>query len=435
MRHGLIGLAVVLGSVCQVGAQVNLTEAPLVDSCIRNELSLELKGKITVQQPDGKPREFPHEAQANHVFLERVLEAGTVPDKSARYYTAARADIIFNNQPSQRSLRPERQMLVTQRIKDQLVSYSIKGTLTREELELTEHFDTLSVPGLVPGKEVELGTSWKLPSAVVAALCDLEGLTTHTLQCTLEAVKDNRAHVKVAGNAEGISLGAQVALVVAGSFDFDVEAKRIVELEWKQSDQRQQGPVSPHLSADVVIRLKRTPIPEPVELSQFAVDPLKAYDTPPERLTNISWRDSKDRYTVQLPRDWHVVSPEGNNQLVLRLMDRGDFVAQATVTPWQVDAPATLQAFSAQMSKAPGWTVNDVTEETELKDIGEGQRVWRVTATGDLDGVSVVQSFYLLKPEQGDPVIVTFTMGPTQVANLKERDLILVRNFTIPAEK
>src|SRR5258708_39682664 len=71
----LTSLVVVLTVVSAVRAQsVDLTEAPLADRCFRIELTLELKGKISVQQ-QGETMSFPHEAEARHVYVERVLQA------------------------------------------------------------------------------------------------------------------------------------------------------------------------------------------------------------------------------------------------------------------------------------------------------------------------------------------------------------------------
>src|SRR5688572_10841607 len=68
-------LAILAGSLFanMLHAQsVNLTEAPLESRCVRNELTMQLAGKITFKQ-DGKDLTFPHKAEAKHIFLERFL--------------------------------------------------------------------------------------------------------------------------------------------------------------------------------------------------------------------------------------------------------------------------------------------------------------------------------------------------------------------------
>src|SRR6059058_2682614 len=90
----LVGLLAANGLSAQ---NANLTEAPLKDCCVRNELTMELTGTIKVKQ-NNKEVSFPHQAQARHIFLERFLEVnGPVADKVARYYQSAESAIRFNN--------------------------------------------------------------------------------------------------------------------------------------------------------------------------------------------------------------------------------------------------------------------------------------------------------------------------------------------------
>ncbi len=417
---------------------VNLTEAPLPDRCFRNELSMQLEGKITVKQ-DGKDVTFPHKAQARHVFMERVLEANDgVGDKTARQYATAESTITFdNNEPSKRSLRAERRFLVTQRMNGHAVTFSPSGVMTREEMELTEHFDTMAVSGLVPGKTIDVGKSWKIADRAVAALCELDGLTMHNLEGKLEAVKGNIAQIKIVGNVQGINLGAQVAMIINAKADFDIKAQRIVALEWVETDARHQGPVTPALSAEVTIKLTRTPIEEPEELNKIALVkvPLKA---PAAELTNIRHEDVKNGYTLHHSRSWHVVSPEDGPQLVLRHLERGEFLAQATITTWKKTDPKNVMAlgdFADLMAKTPGWAEDKEVERKEFKadERGKGHHaVYRVVASGSLDGVATVQHFYLIVSPQGEQRIVTFSVVPQHVQRLGARDLELIRELAFP---
>jgi hypothetical protein len=433
-RRLLTSLVAVLTAVSAARAQnVDLTEAPLADRCFRVELTMALKGKITVQQ-QGETMSFPHEAEARHVYVERVLVAsGGVADKTTRHYEKAEATITFNKQPGgKRALRHERAFMVAHRSKDEMLVYCPKGRLTREEKELTEHFDSLLVPGLVPGKAVAVGESWKLGTPAALALCDLDGLIEHDLTCKLDEVKDGLAAVSITGTAAGISMGAQVKLLVSARYQFDTKENRVVAVEWKQSDQRQQGPVSPALSADVVVQLKRTAIPEPAELGKFALVQVPA--EPPAALLDLDYRDPRGRFEFHHGREWHVVSAEESTQLVLRLMDRGDFIAQATISPWKKGDPKetmSLEKFYEAMKTTPGWHEEHLLEKTELK-ADKGHALHRVTASGTLDDVKTVQSFYLVAGPKGEQLIVSFSVVPSQVQKLGARDLELVRNITFP---
>src|SRR5713226_3741480 len=173
-RRTLTSLLAVLALAGAVQAQsYTLTEDSLVDSYFKIELDMKLSGTITVRQeratPDPKQKD-PYEehtlkqtATARHQFLERILEANKagLADKSARLYQTAHADFMIDQDKSERSWRAQRRFLIVHRFKDQAFAYCPRGTLTREELELTEHFDTLALPGLLPGGAVKVGATWK----------------------------------------------------------------------------------------------------------------------------------------------------------------------------------------------------------------------------------------------------------------------------------
>jgi hypothetical protein len=437
-RRYCVGVLIgVLVTAAARGQTVNLTEAPLAQRCVRNELTMELEGKILVRQSD-KENAYPHQAQAKHVFLERYLEVnGLIATKAARHYLTAEASTTFNNdEKTRRTLRPERKFLVAQRTKDQLFTFSPHGQLTRTEMEVTEHLDTMAVAGLVPGKNVEVGKSWSISSTVVAALCDLDGLTEQNLEATLEKVDGNLAHIKIVGKAHGINLGAQVGMLINARCEFDVKQRCVVFLEWKESDDRRQGPVSPALNAEVTIKLKRTPIDEPEQLNKFALVPIPDAAMPPEKLTNLYHQDAKKRYTFSHARNWHVVSPDDNGQLVMRLVERGEFIAQATITPWKKVDPTKAMSigdFAELMAKTPGWALDKETDRKTLENPPKGHHtVHRVIASGELDGVRTVQYFYLIVGTSGEQLIVTYSVVPQQVQRLGSRDLEMVREIAFP---
>lgn len=424
-----------VSSVAQAQA-VNLTEAPLAQRCVRIEMTMELEGKIIVRQKD-KEQSYPHKAQAKHVYLERYLDvAGSIADKAARHYLTAEGSVTFNNDDTtKRSLRSERKFLVAQRTRDQLVIFSPHGAMTRTEMEVTEHFDTMAIAGLVPGKNIDIGKTWSVPNAVVAALCDLDGVTDQNLEGTLEKVEGNIAHFKVVGKAQGINLGAQVGMLVNARCEFDIKQQCVTLVEWKESDDRRQGPVSPALSADITIKLTRTPIVEPEQLNKFALVPIPE-GAPPETLTNLHHADGKKRFAFNHARNWHVVSPDDNGQLVMRLIEKGEFLAQATITPWKKVDPAKAMSvgdFADLMAKTPGWALDKETERKTLDNPSKGHHtIHRVIASGELDGVRTVQYFYLIVGSGGEQLIVTFSVVPQQVTRIGSRDVEMIREITFP---
>ncbi|MBI3821898.1 MAG: hypothetical protein HY289_04365 [Planctomycetes bacterium] len=436
-RFSICVLAGLLSAPVLHAQSVNLTEAPLADRCVRNELVMDLDGKISIKQ-DGKDISFPQKAQAKHVFVERFLDAASVvADKAVRQYATAESTLTFNNNDSsKRSLRADRRFLVTQRLKGQVVTFSPDGAMTRDEVELTEHFDTMAVAGLLPGKTLEVGKTWSIPNSVVLSLCELDGVTSQSLEGTLETVKDDIALGKIVGKVQGINLGAEVVMQINARFAFDVKAQRITTVEWKESDVRQQGPITPALTAEVTINLTRTPIAEPESLNKLALLKVPTTATPPSELTGIVHQDAKKRFSLKYARDWHVTSPEDSPQLVMRHLERGDFIAQVTVTAWKKVDPKnviTLKDFAEEMAKTPGWAEDKEIERKQVTEIAKGHHaVYRVAATGELDGVRTVQYFYLVVGAQGDQLLVTFSVVPQHIARIGVRDLELVREIVFP---
>jgi hypothetical protein len=435
-----LGSAVVLLAAAAPGrAQTYpLTEAVKAGDCFRVRIDMSLTGELKVGRDD-KVLPVRLAATAAHEYPERVLHVGAsgLPEKAARAYETARAVIDVAGEKSERSLRADRRLLVAQRPKDQPLVYCPAGMLTRDELALaSEHFDTLALTGLLPGRAVAVGDTWKVANAVVQALCNFEGLTEQDLSCKLEEVKDGTARVSVTGSAAGIELGALAKLSIRATYHIDHTAKRLVRLEWKQTDDRDQGPASPATTAEVVTTVRRTPIDQPAALSDVALVSVPDGFEPPATLTNLVHRDPKGRFDLAYGREWHVVS-QTDEHVVMRLMERGEFVAQVTLTPWKKaerGGHLSPQEFRDVIAKTPGWE-----PETELQ-AGEvpsepGRWTYRVSALGTLDGVKVLQNFFLLAGRDGDQLMLLFTMTPKQADRLGSRDLALVGSVELPGRK
>lgn len=411
-----------------------LEETDLTDSCFQIQLQMSLKGELKIQQ-EGKLEPLPQTAAADHDFIERILKEGPhgVVQKAARHYKSASATITIREDRSDRKLRPEHALLMAQRVKDRVVSFSAKGSLTREELEVTQHFDTLALPGLLPEKQVAVGDTWKIHNAAAQALCYFDGLTTHELRCKLEKVADNLATVSLSGPADGIDAGAVVKLKISGSYQFDLKQKRIVALDWQQHDERDQGPVSPVMSLDVTVKLTRTPLESAVEVNDFALVPFPQEAVPPASVTNLNHTDPKNRYELTLARQWILVA-QTEQHLVLRLLDRGDFVAQATVVAWpKTEASKHMSAedFQTAMQESPGWQQEEILEAKEIE-ADKGYWIYRLAASGELNGLRVLQYSYLVAGPNGDQLVLAFTLTPAQVAKLGTRDMDLVRSVLFP---
>lgn len=409
-----------------------LVEPPLPDSHYRIQLSMSLHGELKIQQ-EGKTVGLKTTVSATHDYLERLLEAGTVT-RSARVYQNASVAMTVDQDKLQRQLRPEHTFIVAQRSADQTFVYCPRGPLTREELDVTDHFNTLAVTGLLPGKDLPVGSTWKVSNATVQALCHLQGLTEHTLTGKLDQVKDDGAVFTITGTANGIDEGASVKATVQALCRFDLKQRRLTEVLWEQTDEREAGPISPASSIKVVTKMQRTPVAAPNELSDIALLTWPVPKGEPARaMTNLAFKDGKGRFELLYGRDWNLVS-HTDDHVVLRLMNHGEFVAQAVVAPWKkAEAGKHMpeDEFKALVATAPGWEQDKMLRPGEVVPLFSDHWGYLVAAEGDLDNVRVVQYFYLVAGPDGGQAIVTFTMTPGQVQKLGSQDLELVRGMSM----
>jgi hypothetical protein len=436
--RSLAGAIVLLAAARTGWAQTTcpLAELVKVGDCCRVQLQMNLTGELKFTR-DGKAVPVKLAASATHEFPERVLAVDStgLAEKTARFYEKATASISAGAEQSQRGLRKERSLIVVQRGKDETLVYSPAGPLYREELELTsEHFNTLTVTGLLAGKQVAVGDTWKVPNSVAQALCSFEGLTEQDLTCKLEEVKDGVARVSVTGTASGIEVGAMVKLKVDATAKFDVNARRLTSLEWKQQDDRAQGPASPASTVQTTVTLTRTSLSEPPEcLGDVALVPVPDKEVP-SNLLALEFRDPKGRYELVHNRDWQTVGLT-DDHLVLRLMERGDFIAQVTVTPWTAAGKGkhlTPEEFKDAMSRTPGWEPEKELQAAEMPTGGDSRWIYRTSYLGKMDGTPVMQNFYLVAGPEGDQVVLLFTMTPKKGEKLGDRDLTFAASVDFP---
>jgi hypothetical protein len=383
----------------------------------RCELTLTVRGTLKVAAGD-KADSFPLVAKASHTFTEWADR----PGRTVRRYDAASSSVEVAGERSARELPADRRLIVAQRAAAGVTHYSPAGPLNREELELVaEHLDPQAVAALLPSKAVKVADTWAVPAEAVRIACHLDGVSACAVTGTLTA-GGPAATFTLAGTAEGVENGATVKLRVKAEGGFDVAAGQVKKLRWEQADERGQGPASPAAEVTAVSELARTPAESPAAIN------LPPGDTLPETLTNLRYSDARGRFHLTYPRNWFVVGRSADH-VVLRLIDGGAFVAQATVTHWKPAAAGghtSADEFRAGLAKLPGWEPEAELAAGELA-AGPGRWLYRVAARGRQDGQPVVQTFYLLAGPSGAQVAVGVLAQPGQAGAVAGRDERLVR--------
>ncbi|HEY2785296.1 MAG TPA: hypothetical protein VGJ05_10000 [Fimbriiglobus sp.] len=412
---------------------IRLAESTVPGNCFRVELSLAVSGKLKVQLPGGKAGSESLEAIASHVYTERVESE----NRAVRYYTKATATSVIAGAKQVRELSAPHRLIVARPPVGVPQHFNPDSPLTREELELvSEHFDSLLLPRLLPGKDVAPGESWKIPDAVAKAACFFEELTVNTLEGKLIDVQNGVAEFAVEGSAEGTELGAAVKVRVTAKGRFDLATKRVVSLTWSQEDDRGQGPASPAAELKATVKLKREALAaEPDELNAAARAKVPA-GAIPESLLQLRYTEPAGKYSFLHSRGWHVTGQVGEH-LVLRLVENGDWIAQANILSLKPPHGAnhmTPAAFKDAIAKQPGWEPAGIAADGELP-TGPGRWLYRVAAVGKQDGLAVVQAFFCLSDAAGNQVVVTVIARDDRAAKLGTRDVALVNAIEFPGKK
>lgn len=439
--RGWLG-AVALGFAASAAPaqQVTLAEDVTPGTFSRFDITLAVEGRLKVVR-DEKPEAVPLKAKAAHSILEQVeaADAKGGVGTAVRLYLAAASESEVGTEKSRRELGNDRRLIVAKRSADGTLHYSPDGPLFREELELVaEHFDTLCVPALLPGKPVSPGETWPVGPEAAQHACLFEGLIKNELVGKFVEAKDGVAKFTITGKAEGLECGANARLTISAAGTFDLVTKRVVELVWEQYDDRDQGPANPATEVKATVTLKRTPLADkPKELADAAPRAKLPDDGKiPDILLALRYADPAGRYGFVHHRDWRVVG-RTRGHLVLRLVEKGEFAAQATVTGWQKAAPGhhtSPAEFKAVLGKLPGWEVEGAMEEGDVP-TDPGRWLYRVAGRGKQDGLPVVQLFYLLAGPDGDQVAVTVVAQPEKAAKLSPKDLMLVNAIELPLRK
>jgi hypothetical protein len=259
-------------------------------------------------------------------------------------------------------------------------------------------------------------------------------MTENKLVGSFDKIADGQATFSIKGTAAGVENGAQVKMSVEAQGAFDLKKKQLTKLTWKQKDDRDLGPVSPASNSETTISLTRKSIEQPRELNDVSLVSVPADFNPPSAMMHVEFRDAKGRYALLHTRDWQLTAVT-EDHAVLRLMDRGDFVAQVSVTPWEKAKKGehlSPEQFKEAMASTSNWR-----PERELQagvvPASDGRWIYRLSVQGQLLGMPVLQNFYLVAAPTGEQVVLTFTLSPKQADKLGARDLSVAGSIEVPA--
>ena len=430
-RAAMGGLLAVAAGQAVRGAErsIELAESPKAGELFQVELQLALVGRMKVDQDD-KPEQLPIEAKAKHHYRERVDPVAK--PAVARHYFEAVTESAVAGARSIKKLADDRRGVFVYRNPDGAQPVSPAGPLSRGELEIVaEHFDSLAIPNLLPGKSLSVGDSWTVPNDAVQAVCHFDGLIKAALVGKLVAITESRATFAIDGTAEGVEHGAKVRIAVAArDLRYGEAARRTARLD---ADGRSRGrPRQPRDGGEGVDRS----------------DALRAGDA--RQRTGSPAREAAGGAEGARPVD--ATPPRRRERLRVRLRSRlahrgaeRQAPRIAVARPWRVRGAGHLRRVEARRGgrrKGRARRIRRGDPQVARLDAGESSREWPhvrrggakrlpTVRRGKQDGVDVVQAFHLLEGNGRHLAIATVcNVGAAEKLGTRDAALVAAVEFT-----
>lgn len=410
------GQTFALQSKCQVG------------SISRIVADLEVGGNLKVAGQD-KVQTLPMSVVAKLAYDEKILGLGGLSAegrRSIRHYDQPSAVIKIDKAVLKPTLRDDRRTIAAELKEKACTLFSPMGPLTREELDLIEVVgNSMLVESLLPAEPVEISKPWQHDNTVLAALLCLDAISHSEVESTLTEVVDGVAKISMAGTLNGAVGGVATEIQLKARYNFDMNSGRVNWFAISIKENRSVGHVGPGLDIVAKLRMQITPdvaseLLSEKELSGLPLDLETAG-------TLLRYESSKSGFGMHHDRRWYFTR-DNPDLAVLRLVDRGELVAQCNLSPLKNLKPGermTLAEFQADVERALGKGFGQFLQASESTN-AQGQHVLRVIATGIVAELPIQWNYYLVTSPDGQRVAFAFTLEQNLVERFAEADQSLV---------
>jgi hypothetical protein len=424
-------------SVRAANEPVDFRPAAKAGSFRQAKVIVEVEGKLKLNADGKEVKHLPFKVAGELHYIERVLsQAKSWTDvRLLRSYRSAQAKLRLHESDLTTELRPDRRLVAVQSSAKEVVQFSTGGPLTREELDLIEApASGLALEALLPSGATKIGGQWPLSDTVVARLLGLEAISQQDVTCTLDSVKDNVAIVSLAGKVAGAVGGISSDIELKGKLNFDVAQRAVTWLTLAIKENRAIGHAQPGFDVLTTLRMVCAPIKPVEELSDKVLGSLTLQ--PDAAQTLIELNSDAGGFQLLHDRRWSVMLERGD-LTVLRLVDRGDLIAQCNITPLAAlpkDQQLSMEGFQNDVKRVLGKNFEEMIEATE--ETGEnGLRVLRVVVAGTAGELPIQWTYYHLSDDAGHRASLVFTLESSLLSRFAHIDRQLIANFRFVESK
>jgi hypothetical protein len=392
------------------------------------------EGKLKLNADGQEVKHVAVKADAELTYVERLLEQRNHSSdfRAGRLYQTAQARLTLNGSEVENKLRPERQLIIVESNAQHGQLFSPRGPLTREEIELVNVPASEIVPeALLPEKRIAVGDDWKLVDTTAARLLGFDLVSEQDLVCTLDSVKDEVAVISLKGKVAGAVEGVSSDVELKGKLNFDLRKRSISWLTLAFRENRAIGHAQPGFEVLTTVRMVFGPSTSQ-ELSDAVLAKEKLRSD--SALTRVELRSELGGFTIMHDRRWRVMVERGD-LTVLRLIDRGDLIAQCNITPrppLDNRETVTIEAFQDDVRRVLGKNAEQIVEAGE--EHGEGRQILRVVVAGKVGDVPIQWTYYHVAEAGGRRASLVFTIESSLLERFASIDRDLLDSFQFLSE-
>ena len=380
---------------------------------------------------DAKPARLPMSVVATFDYCERRIDDGSLPaeKRAVRYYTDAEAAIKVEKQASLSKLPPERRLIRAAVSQKRSTLGAAEGHLTRAEHDLLDlPFNTLLLNELLPAPNSQKGSAAKPTEQLLAMLLGLDAVSRSDVQSVLTAVSSDVGEITLEGALGGVVNGQATEIELKGKLHFDITHRQAFALAILIKEKRSPGPIAPGLDVVGKLKLDIAPVAEMAQLSDKALAGIELAtggEAPP-----LAYHSAKGKFSFLYDPRWRITR-EQTESVVMRLVDRGELVAQCNVSLLPKLNPQqtfTLEMFQKEVQQSLGKNFRQFERAAEQKS-PTGLRMLHAIALGAVAEVPITWHYYLLIDETGQRAAISFTMEDTLADRFGQADRLVLDEF------
>ena len=417
--------------------------AARVPAATRVRLKLDVSGELFA--PAGPDAPQAREAIAVDARFDFIESADKQERKGVflRHYAYASAELMIAGERSRVMLANDARTVLVALQGTTATPYLAAAFLAREERDLLETpFDPLLLDALRPVAAVVTGDSWDVSADIVAGLLAIDTIESGGIRATLTGIEDGRAAVTFAGIVDGAADGMPTHVVVEGSCVVAVLENPaaspcrldgpVQSLTATRRERREAGHVAPGFDVEARLSCARS-VAESVP-PQAGAD---AGTSPGTRRAGdgrpgLIWhRDRSGRYDLVHDDRWRVIE-DGDDGLVMRLVDHGALVGQCSITalPPADVRPPQLAEVQRDVQRSLAGQFDHVVHASEATR-SDGVRIVRVEAAGTAEGRPFRWMHHVLADGAGRRVAVTCMVEQPMASRFATADRDLVDGLLV----